>query len=369
MIAGLLKEIKTEEYRVALTPFAVKNLSAAAEKILVQHNAGLASGYTDEDYKQSGASIVESAEQIWRQADLIIKVKEPQGIEFTLMKADQLIFTYFHFAGSLSLTKACLKQKITALAYETLVDEKGQLPLLTPMSAVAGKMAAHQGAKYLEKQFGGKGLLMGGLELDSIQVDAARVIVLGGGVVGIHAAQVASEMGAIVTLLEINTQRIKEIKEKFGDKISVLHSTRDRLLDLLKTADVIIGAVLVAGAKAPTLIYKDDLSLMQPGTVLVDVAIDQGGCFATSRATSHDNPIYIEQGIVHYCVANLPGAVCRSSSQALSGVTGPYILQLLEKGLDGFLAQSEGHRKCLNMQHGQLKHDVLIKQFANVFIE
>ncbi len=366
MIIGLLKEIKTEEYRVALTPDAVKKISAAAEKILVQHNAGLASGYTDQDYQQSGAVIIESAEQIWQQADLIIKVKEPQGIELNLMKVDQLLFTYFHFAGSLALTKACLKQKITALAYETLVDEKGQLALLIPMSAVAGKMAAHQGAKYLEKQFGGKGLLMGGLKLDLIQVNPANVIVLGGGVVGLHAAQVASEMGANVTLLEINQQRIKEIKQQFRDKISVLHSTRERLLDLLKTADVIIGAVLVAGAKAPTLIYKEDLSLMQPGTVLVDVAIDQGGCFETSRATTHDKPIYTEQDMVHYCVANLPGAVCRSSSQALSAATMPYILQLLEKGLDGFLAQSEGHRKCLNMQHGQLKHDVLIKQFANI---
>jgi alanine dehydrogenase len=366
MIVGLVKEIKTEEYRVALVPSAIIAISALAEKVLVQHNAGLASGYSDDDYQQAGAIILQSAEEVWEQSDLIIKVKEPQQSEFALMRPEQIVFTYFHFASSVTLTKACLGQKISALAYETLVDANGQLPLLLPMSSVAGKMAAHQAAKYLEKTFGGKGILMGGLDLDFIQVEPAKVIVLGGGVVGRNAAQVASEMGAEVTILELNQQQIEQLKNEFGSSVKILKSTQDQLHKLLKTADVIIGAVLVAGARAPKLIHKDDLSLMQPGTVLIDVAIDQGGCFETSRATTHDNPIYIEQGIVHYCVANLPGAVCRSSSQALSSATTAYILELINKGLEGFLDSSEGHRKCLNMRNGQLTHEVLQKEFAGL---
>jgi len=367
MIIGLLKEIKKEEFRIALTPDAVKKISLNCKTILVQKNAGIDSGYTNEDYQQSGAVIVASAEEIWQQADLIIKVKEPQEAEYPLMRAGQLVFTYFHFAGSLSLTRACLKQKITALAYETLVDEKGQLPMLKPMSAIAGKMAAHQAAKYLEKHFGGKGLLMGGLDMDSSLVKPAKVVIIGGGIVGTNAAQVASEMGAEVILMERNKQHIQYIKEKFPEKFSVLSYSRETLIDLLKTADVIIGAVLVAGEKTPKLITREDLSIMQQGTVLIDVSIDQGGCFETSHATTHDHPIYIEQGIVHYCVANLPGAVCRSSSQALCYATLPYILQLLEMGLDKFLQQSEGHKKCLNIKNGQLLHEALVKTFSEHF--
>ncbi len=366
MIIGLLKEIKTEEYRVALTPSAVKAIANIAGKVLVQHNAGFASGFSDEDYQQAGAIIIESAEKVWWQSDLIIKVKEPQQSEFKLMRANLLVFTYFHFASSLTLIKACLERKITALAYETLVDSHGRLPLLLPMSSIAGKMAAHQAAKYLEKTFGGKGILMGGLNLQSNKIEPANVLVLGGGVVGTNAAQVVTEMGARVTLLELNPQRIKQLKDKFGTIITVLIYTKEKLNELLKTADVIIGAVLVTGARAPRLITKEDLLLIQPGSVLIDVSIDQGGCFETSKATTHDDPIYIEQGIVHYCVANLPGAVCRSSSQALSGATLPYILELLEKGLEDFLASSEGHRKCLNMRNGKLEHEILIKEFSDL---
>ena len=369
MIVGLLKEIKTEEYRVALTPAAVQQLVVSADSLLIENNAGMASGFSNEMYQQAGAVIVASAAEIWQRAQLIIKVKEPQQAEYSLMREDQLIFTYFHFAGSGSLTQACLEQKITALAYETLVNADGHLPMLSPMSAIAGKMAAHQGAKYLEKQFGGKGVLMGGLQLDSARIAPAGVLVLGGGIVGTNAALVAAQMGADVSLLEINPQRIETLKEQFdsdGIDIRVVESSREQLISLLKTADVVIGAVLVAGAKAPQLISKEDLSLMQAGTVLVDVAIDQGGCFASSRATTHNDPIYIEQGIVHYCVANLPGAVCRSSSQALSSATLPYILQLLDLGLDNFLAQSEGHKQCLNMQQGQLKLAALKKEFPDL---
>ncbi|MFK5984359.1 MAG: alanine dehydrogenase [Pseudomonadota bacterium] len=366
MIVGLVKEIKIQEYRVALTPEAVKKITRLADKVLVEQHAGLGSGFSDQDYIDAGAIIVLSATEIWQQADLVIKVKEPQQAEFSLMKENLILFSYFHFASSLPLLEACLKQKITALAYETLEDDKGQLPLLKPMSAIAGKMAAHQGAKYLEKTYGGKGILMGGLELQNTHVEAANVIVLGGGVVGFHAAKVASGMGAKVTLFELNPVQVKKLQEVFGHRVMVLQSDPNILAKLLATVDVIIGAVLIAGAKAPKLISQSDLSLMQPGTVLVDVAIDQGGCFESSHATTHDDPVYIEQGIVHYCVTNLPGAVSRSGSQALSGATLSYILQLLELGLDKFLAQSPGHRLSLNLRSGQIQHPVLRKEFSQL---
>ena len=329
MIIGVPKEIKGEEYRVALLPSTAKELVRRGHQVFVEKSAGAGSGIEDEDYQDAGAEILNKAEEVFRRAELIVKVKEPQEEEYPLLREGQIVFTFFHFAASRRLTEAMIKSKIIAFAYETVQKDDGSLPLLFPMSEIAGKLASQEGAKYLEKPSGGKGVLLGGVP----GVAPGNVLIIGGGTVGENAANVAAGMGADVVLLDINLERLHHLKEVLPVNVKFVYSNQATIEKYLKKADLVIGAVLIPGAKAPQLITKEMLKLMEPGTVLVDVAIDQGGCFETSRPTTHKEPTYTVDGIVHYCVANIPGAVARTSTFALCNATAPYLFLLAEKGV------------------------------------
>jgi len=324
MIIGVPKEIKEEEYRVALLPSTAKELVKKGHQVLIEKNAGVGSGISDEGYQSAGAEILTTPEEIFKKAELIVKVKEPQKEEYPLLWEGQIIFTFFHFAAARKLTEAMIKRKIVALAYETVQKDDGSLPLLIPMSEIAGKLASQEGAKYLEKPSGGKGVLLGGVS----GVAPGKVLIIGAGTVGENAATVAAGMGADVILLDINLERLRHLKGILPANVKLIYSNPATLKKYLKKADLVIGAVLIPGAKAPQLINKEMLKLMEPGTVLVDVAIDQGGCFETSRPTTHQEPTYVVDGIVHYCVANIPGAVARTSTFALCNSTSPYLLLL-----------------------------------------
>ena len=350
MIIGVPKEVKSDEYRVGLLPVGAQLLIQDGHTVIVETCAGLESGYPDGDYVREGATIVATAMAVYEKADLIIKVKEPQPSEFPLLKADQILFTYFHFASSKDLTTACLNAKISAVAYETLVDAKGQLPLLTPMSEVAGKMCVQEGARCLEKHRKGRGILLGGVA----GVKPANVLILGGGVVGTNAAWIASGMGAAVIIMDINLDRLRYLEDVMPANVTTVFSDPHAIAYHTRYADLVIGSVLIPGGKAPRLLDRDLLRKMKRGAVLVDVAIDQGGCFETSRPTTHGDPTYVVEDVVHYCVANIPGAVSRTSAQALCHATLPYCRELAANGLDGFLALSEGHRKSLNMRAGRI---------------
>ena len=324
MIIGVPKEIKEEEYRVALLPSTAKKLVEKGHQVLIEKDAGAGSGIKDKEYLKAGAEILNKAEEIFKRAELIVKVKEPQEKEYPLLWEGQIIFTFFHFAAARKLTEAMIKRKIVALAYETVQKDDGSLPLLIPMSEIAGKLASQEGAKYLEKPFGGKGVLLGGVS----GVAPGKVLIIGAGTVGENAATVAAGMGADVILLDINLERLRHLKGILPANVKLIYSNPATLKKYLKKADLVIGAVLIPGAKAPQLISREMLKLMEPGTVLVDVAIDQGGCFETSRPTTHQEPTYVVDGIVHYCVANIPGAVARTSTFALCNSTSPYLLLL-----------------------------------------
>ena len=328
MIVGVPKEIKKEECRVSLLPEGVSVLTKKGHSVLVEKNAGKGAGIKDEDYQEKGAEIAGSANEIFQKAGLIIKVKEPQPSEYELLEEDQIVFTYFHFASSRTMTEALLEKKITAVAYE-MVEENGVLPLLLPMSEIAGRLAPQQGAKYLERQYGGKGVLLGG----ATGVSPGKVVIIGGGTVGLNSALVSSGMGAEVFILDVNLDRLRYLKTVLRSNAKLLYSTSENLKKVLKEADVVIGAVLVPGVKAPLLIKEEDLKLMEEGTVLIDVSIDQGGCFETSKPTTHKNPVYVRERIVHYCVANIPSAVAKTSTRALCYVTFPYLLSLAEEGI------------------------------------
>jgi len=358
-VIGVLKEIKADEYRVAMIPVGVEELTRAGHRVLIQRGAGLGSGIADEQYQENGAEMIADAADIWREADLIVKVKEPLPSEWPLLWPGQMVFTYFHFAADRALTDAVLQSGITAIAYETIRDERGTLPLLTPMSEVAGRMSIQEGAKYLERPQEGRGILLGGVP----GVLPANVVILGGGVVGANAAKVAAGLGANVILLDINLDRLRHIDDVMPPNVTTLYSDRHNILDSLTRADLLIGAILIPGAKAPFLVRREDLKRMPRRAVIIDVAIDQGGCVETSRPTTHGKPIFIEEEVVHYCVTNMPGAVGRTSTYALTNVTLPYVLQLAKKGYEQAVADNKALAQGVNIRRGQVTNPAVAQTF------
>ncbi len=359
MLVGVPKEIKTDEYRVAMIPVGVEELTRAGHKVLIQAGAGQGSGISDAHYAANGAEIT-SAEVIWKRADLIVKVKEPLPSEWPLLRQGQIVFTYFHFAADEPLTRAVIESGITAIAYETIKDARGQLPLLTPMSEVAGRMSIQEGAKYLERPFEGRGILLGGVP----GVLPAHVVILGGGVVGANAAKVAAGLGANVTIMDINLDRLRYLDDVMPKNVTTLFSDRHNIVDSLTLADLVIGAVLIPGARAPYLVRREDLKKMKPGSVIIDVAIDQGGCIETSKPTTHREPTYIVDEVIHYCVTNMPGAVGRTSTYALTNVTLPYALQLANKGLDRAVKENPALREGVNIHRGKVTNQAVAATFG-----
>jgi alanine dehydrogenase len=360
MIIGVPKEIKADEYRVGLLPVGAEELTTAGHTVLFESGAGLGSGISDIQYQAAGATIVATAAEVWGRADLVVKVKEPQPSEWPWLRSGQVVFTYFHFAADETLTRALLQSGITAIAYETIRDAKGQLPLLTPMSEVAGRMSIQEGAKYLERPQEGRGILLAGVP----GVAPAEVAILGGGIVGANAARVAAGLGANVHILDINLDRLRYLDDIMPPNVTTLYSDRHTILDSIGQADLVIGAVLLAGARAPRLVRRGDLARMKPGAVVVDVAIDQGGCFETSQPTTHSHPTYVVDGVVHYCVTNMPGAVGRTSTYALNNVTLPYTLQFATKGWREVAAQSPGIAEGINLDRGRVTNRAVAETFG-----
>lgn len=352
MKVGVPTEIKVDEYRVALTPAGVRELVDAGHQVFVQKGAGLGSAIADEAYAAQGAKLLPDAASVFAEAEMIIKVKEPQAPEVAMLESRHLLFTYLHLAADAELTKSLSKTGATCIAYETVQDSQGRLPLLAPMSEVAGRLAAQAGAFMLEKPLGGRGILLGGVP----GVAAANVLVIGGGTVGMHAARVAIGMGATVTVFDRSIERLRELDVAFDQKADTLYATTLAIEEMLPQADLVIGAVLVVGAKAPRVITRKQLGLMKPRAVLVDVAIDQGGCFETSKPTTHTNPTYDVDGVTHYCVANMPGAVPITSTFALTNATLPYALDLANHGAREALRASAGLRQGLNCTGGQVTY-------------
>ncbi len=355
MIIGCPKEIKNQEYRVGVTPAAAAEAVSRGHTVLMQTQAGIGAGFTDADYTSAGAGILDTAEQVFAQAEMIVKVKEPQAVERAMLREGQILFTYLHLAPDEPQTRDLLASGVTAIAYETVTDRTGGLPLLAPMSEVAGKLAPQVGAWALQKANGGLGTLMGGVP----GVLPAKVVVIGGGNVGVHAARVASGMGADVTVLDMSLPRMRYLDDAFSDVFNTCYSSRAATAELIAEADMVVGAVLIPGAAAPKLISRAQLSTMKQGAVLVDVAIDQGGCFETSKATTHDDPIYEVDGIVHYCVANMPGAVARTSTIALGNATMPFMLALADKGWKQACADDPHLLAGLNTHKGQLTYEAV----------
>lgn len=358
MIIGLPKEIKNNENRVALTPSGVFSLVKSGHTVYVETTAGVNSGFTDESYVNAGASILATAKEVFDCAEMIMKVKEPIEQEYGLIRAGQLVFTYFHFASDEKLTRAMMKSGAVCLAYETVETDRS-LPLLIPMSEVAGRMSIQQGAKYLERPMGGKGILLGGVP----GVNPAHVLILGGGIVGTHAAWMAAGLGAHVTIADISLPRLRQLSEIMPANVDTMMSSQYNIEEILPRTDLVIGAVLIPGAKAPHLISRDMLKLLPKGAVLVDVAIDQGGCFETSKPTTHANPVYEVDGILHYCVANIPGAVPYTSTLALTNATLPYALKLANLGWEKACEQYDDLRKGLNIVNGEIVHPAVAECF------
>ncbi len=354
MRIGTPKEIKNHEYRVGITPAGVAICCAAKHEVWIESQAGAGIGYSDHDYQAAGARIVDNAEEIYKNCELIVKVKEPQAHECSWLHQDQILFGYLHLAADPQQTQLLCESGVTAIAYETVTDSHGRLPLLQPMSEVAGRLSIQAAAMALTKPVGGKGLLMAGVP----GVAPAHVIVLGGGVVGTNAVAMALGLGAQVTVLDISVNRLRELAAEFGPRLQTRVANKQTLLALLPGADVVVGAVLIPGAAAPKLLTEEDLHHLRVGSVLVDVAIDQGGCFATSHPTTHEQPTYIRQGIVHYCVANMPGAVPITSTQALTNATLPYVLRIANEGLQGVLADPH-FNNGINIHAGQIQHPAL----------
>ena len=355
MKIGLPKEIKDNEYRVGLTPAGVNALVNAGHEVFVQKTAGEGSGFTDDQYVKAGGKLVETADDAWGEGDMVVKVKEPIAPEYPRMRENQLLFTYLHLAPELELTKQMMERKVTGVAYETITDAHGKLPLLTPMSEVAGRMSVQVGATYLEKMNGGKGVLLGGVP----GVPAANVVIIGGGVVGTEAAKMAVGLGARVTIIDRNLDRLRQLDDIFLSKVQTLASSRYAIEEAISHADLVIGAVLVVGAAAPKLVTRDMLHLVPNGSVLVDVAVDQGGCFETTHATTHSNPTYYEEGVLHYCVANMPGAVPRTSTFALTNATLPYAIALAGKGFEKAIRDDAGLREGVNTYAGKLTYEAV----------
>lgn len=364
MLIGVPKEIKNHEYRIGLTPAGVAELLAAGHQVLVQENAGIGVGFSDEDYRAAGADIASDAAEVFARAEMIVKVKEPQPQECKLLRSGQTLFTYLHLAPDPTQTELLLESGASCIAYETITDSAGGLPLLAPMSEVAGRMAAQEAAHCLEKAQQGSGVLMSGVP----GVPGAQLLVIGGGVVGLNAARIALGMGAEVTIADRSIARLQEIDELYHGKIRTLYSTNEAIRSLLPTTDVVIGAVLVPGAAAPKLITRDMLGLMKAGSVLVDVAIDQGGCFETSKATTHDDPSYVLDGIVHYCVANMPGGVARTSTLALTNASLPYVLKLADRGVHQALLSDENFLSGLNVHKGMVTNHAVAEALGYDYV-
>ena len=364
MLIGVPKEIKPDEYRVGLTPESVQALTAANHEVMVLSNAGLGIGKTDEEFKQSGAVIVKTREEIFAQAEMIVKVKEPQLEECALLKENQILFTYLHLAPDPDQAKALINSGARAIAYESVKADDDSYPLLTPMSEVAGRMAVQAGASCLEKAKGGKGLLIGGVT----GVDAANVVIIGGGVVGINSIEVAIGMQANVTVLDKSATRLDYLESIFGDKLNAVIANSENNKDYIQAADLVIGAVLVPGASAPKIITRDLVKLMKPGSVIVDVAIDQGGCSETSHATTHSDPTYVEEGILHYCVTNMPGAVPLTSTYALNQATMPYVMSLANNGFNQALLNDKGLCEGLNICNGKVTIEAVAKEQGYEYI-
>lgn len=359
MLIGIPKEIKSHENRVALLPGGVSELVKHGHKVIIEKNAGLGSGFPDDRYIQTGARISENIEEVW-QADMIMKVKEPIEVEYPRMKKGQILFTYFHFAASEPLIKAVQESRNIAIAYETVEKEDRSLPLLIPMSEVAGRMAVQEGAKYLEEAQGGRGILLGGIP----GVIPANVLVLGGGIVGVNAAKIAAGMGANVTIMDINVDRLRYLDDIMPKNVTTIMSSEHNIRDYLPHIDLVIGAVLIHGAKAPRLVKKDMLKTMKPGSVIVDVAIDQGGCIETAHPTTHDNPVYVIDDVIHYCVANMPGAVPYTSTLGLTNVTLPYAVEIADKGWQQAITENKELEKGLNIANGIITYKDVAETFG-----
>ncbi|MFQ6091266.1 MAG: alanine dehydrogenase [bacterium] len=359
MVVGVPKEIKSNEDRVALLPVGVEAFVRKGHTVLVEKNAGVGSGIEDEEYRKAGATVVEAPEEIYQEAAMIMKVKEPLAPEYGLLREGQVVFTYFHFAASEELTRAMMRAKIVAIAYETVQTIDGKLPLLIPMSEVAGRMASQEGAMYLEQRRGGWGILLGGVP----GVEPARVVILGGGVVGTNAAKMAAGLGARVTILDIDLERLRYLDDIMPGNVSTLMSNSYNIRSAIAEADLLVGAILVPGAKAPRLVTREMLKLMKPRSVIIDVAVDQGGCVETCEPTTHDQPTYVVDDVLHYCVANMPGAVPRTSTLALTNATLRYALQIVEKGYQQAVRTNPEIAAGVNMIDGKITHPGVAEAF------
>lgn len=365
MKIGIPKEIKTNENRISLVPAGAEALVSAGHTVYVEQGAGLGSGFDDAEYTAVGATILKTADEVWAAAEMIIKVKEPIKVEWPRMRKGQTIFTYFHFAADEELTKAHLESGATCIAYETVETATRELPLLIPMSEVAGRMAVQEGAKYLEKLYGGRGVLLGGVP----GVVPAKVVILGGGIVGVNSAKMAAGMGAKVIILDTSLPRLRYLSDVMPANVQLIYSNRQNILEAISTADLVIGGVLLPGAKAPKLIRREDLKVMRPGAVIVDVAVDQGGCVETIKPTTHENPVYTVDGIIHYGVANMPGGVPRTSTLALTNATLPYALKLANKGWKQALREDPALLKGLNVVDGKVTYGGVAEAFGMEYHE
>jgi len=363
MIVGVPKEVKTDEYRVALVPAGAEVLAKSGHTVLVEAGAGLGTGISDSEYEDHGAQIGGSAAEVWQRSELIVKVKEPLEEEFGLIRPGQVIFTYFHLAAEEGLTRALLERKAVCIAYETIQEDDGTLPLLTPMSEVAGRMAIQEGAKYLERPQEGRGILLSGVP----GVPPANIVIFGGGVVGLNAAKIAAGIGALVTILDVNVERLRYLDDVMPQNVFTLYSNAFNIRKMLREADLLIGAVLIRGDRAPVLVTREMLALMKPRAVIVDVAVDQGGCVETIRPTTHSKPIYIIDDIVHYGVTNMPGAVAGTSTYALTNVTLPYLRQLADKGWKQALRDSPALCHGLNLAEGNVTFEPVAELFSLPF--
>lgn len=364
MIIGVPKEIKNNENRVAITPAGVLSFVQAGHTVLIEKEAGVGSGFSDNDYARAGAQIIERAEDVWAQADMVMKVKEPLPSEYRFFRPGLVLFTYLHLAADPELTRALKESGVIAIAYET-VQVGRTLPLLTPMSEVAGRMAAQIGAQFLEKPYGGKGILLGGVP----GVARGKVVIIGGGVVGTNAAKVAVGLGADVTIIDLNADRLRELDDIFGNQITTLMSNPMNIAEAVAEADLVIGAVLIPGARAPKLVTEDMVKAMKPGSVIVDVAIDQGGIVETSdHVTTHDNPTYVKHGVVHYAVANMPGAVPRTSTIALTNVTMPYALQIANKGVMQAITDNPALELGVNVANGEITYEAVARDLGYRYV-
>ncbi len=360
MKIGCVKEIKAFEFRVGMTPGNAEEYVSCGHEVYIESSAGVGSGFSDGEYSAAGAAVVKSAKDIWKTCDMIIKVKEPLEAEYDLIRSGQILFTYLHLAANKTLTEAVVKSGCTGVAYETIEDRSGELPLLRPMSEIAGRLSIQEGAKYLEKPFGGRGVLLSGVP----GVRNAKIVILGAGIVGKNACKMAVGIGADVTVLDINTDRLRYLDDLYNSRIKTICSTPQVIKEEVCGADLVVGAVLIHGASAPKLVKKEYLKSMMPGSVIVDVAVDQGGCFETTKPTYHNDPVFVVDGVVHYCVANMPGAVPRTSTMALTNATLPYGLAIANKGVESLAAADAGFKKGINCYGGALTYDKVAEAFG-----